>query len=64
MPQELEADLRQQLEDLYELLAAANTAFYNTKSIEDKMAVQQLEKQMNKLVDSLIKLEDRQIQPD
>lgn len=64
MPQELEAELRQQLEDLYELLAAANTAFYNTKSIEDKMAVQQLEKQMNKLVDSLIKLEDRQIQPD
>ena len=64
MPQESEADLRKQLEDLYELLAAANTSFYNSKSIEDKMAVQQLEKQMNKLVDSLIKLEDRQIQPD
>ena len=64
MPQESEADLRKQLEDLYELLAAVNTSFYNSKSIEDKMAVQQLEKQMNKLVDSLIKLEDRQIQPD
>ena len=64
MSQELEADLRKQLEDLYELLAAANSAFYFSKSIEDKVAVQQLEKQMNKLVDSLIKLEDHQIQSD
>jgi hypothetical protein len=60
MPQELEADLRKQLEDLYEPLAAANMAFHYSQSAEDKVAVQKLEKQMNKLVDQLIELEDGQ----
>jgi hypothetical protein len=60
MLQELEADLRKQLEDLYEPLAAANMAFHNSQSAEDKVAVQKLEKQMNKLVDQLIALEDGQ----
>ena len=48
MPQELEADLRKQLEDLYEPLAAANTAFHNSQSAEDKVTVQKLEKQIQK----------------
>jgi hypothetical protein len=60
MPQELEANFRKQLEDLYEPLAAANMAFHNSQSAEDKVAVQKLEKQMNKLVDQLIALEDGQ----
>lgn len=60
MPQELEVDLRKQLEDLYKPLAAANVAFHNSQSAEDKVAVQKLERQMNKLVDQLIALEDRQ----
>jgi uncharacterized coiled-coil protein SlyX len=58
MPQKLEADLRKQLEDLYEPLATANTAFHNSQSAEDKAVVQKLERQMNKLVDQLIALED------
>jgi uncharacterized coiled-coil protein SlyX len=58
MPQKLEADLRNQLQDLYEPLAAANVAFYNSQSAEDKAVVQKLERQMNKLVDQLIALED------
>jgi hypothetical protein len=58
MPQKLEADLRKQLEDLYAPLAAANTAFHNSQSAEDKAVVQKLERQMNKLVDQLIALED------
>jgi len=60
MPQDLEADLRKQLEDLYEPLAAANMAFHNSQSAEDKVTMQKLEKQMNKLVDQLIALEDGQ----
>jgi hypothetical protein len=58
MPQKLEADLRKQLEDLYAPLATANTAFHNSQSAEDKAVVQKLERQMNKLVDQLIALED------
>ena len=58
MPQKLEADLRKQLEDLYEPLATANTAFHDSQSAEDKAVVQKLERQMNKLVDQLIALED------
>ena len=58
MPQKLEVDLRKQLEDLYEPLAEANKAFHNSQSTEDKAVVQKLERQMNKLVDQLIALED------
>ncbi|WP_353134788.1 hypothetical protein [Limnohabitans sp.] len=58
MPQKLEAELRKQLEDLYEPLAAANVAFHNSQSAEDKAVVQKFERQMNKLVDQLIALED------
>jgi len=58
MPQKLEVDLRKQLEDLYAPLAVANTAFHNSQSAEDKAVVQKLERQMNKLVDQLIALED------
>jgi hypothetical protein len=46
------------LEALYEPLAAANVAFYNSQSAEVKAVVQKLERQMNKLVDQLIALED------
>ena len=62
MTQTLKADLEQQMKALYEPLAAANTALYQSKSVADQLVVQKLENQMNKLVDALIELDEREAQ--
>jgi hypothetical protein len=62
MTHTLKADLEQQMKALYEPLAAANTALYQSKSVADQLVVQKLENQMNKLVDALIELDEREAQ--
>ncbi len=62
MTDTLKANLEQQMKALYEPLAAANTALHHSKSVEDQLVVQKLESQMNKLVDALIELDEREAQ--
>ena len=62
MTHTLKADLEQQMKALYAPLAAANTALHQSKSVEDQLVVQKLENQMNKLVDALIELDEREAQ--
>jgi hypothetical protein len=61
MTHTLKANLEQQMKALYEPLAA-NTALHHSKSVEDQLVVQKLESQMNKLVDALIELDEREAQ--
>ena len=62
MDDALKKDLEQQVQNLYEPLAAANIAFHNTRSSEDANVVQALEEQINTLIELLMALDAKELQ--